>query len=220
MFHSWPRKNKALGSEESPRATISREDEKVSGWDWKGLKRPQEQLQASPAFPKFILCYFTSTRGLHRHLFFIKKKRKEVWRGFLVSFKKAKSWNGVQCVFLQWEASHSPRRETGPSELLPRKPPPTPQHHVPQPWALWEHRASRVCAHLGPRLAARAVRSGLWEAAREGSALTALQGDLPLPASTPALGQVTTPASATLRITPPVTPVWTFPDFTSCFYTV
>ena len=48
-----------------------REDEKVNGWDWRDLKQPQKQFQASLAFPKFILCYFTSTKGLHRHLFFI-----------------------------------------------------------------------------------------------------------------------------------------------------
>ena len=81
-------------------------------------------------------------------------------------------------MFLQWEASHSPCRETGPSELLPRKPPPTPQHHIPEPWTLWEHQASLLCAHLGPRLAARPrapapvlCALGSWEASGEGSAL-------------------------------------------------
>ena len=126
-------------------------------------------------------------------------------------------------MFLQWEAWCSPCRETGPSELLPRKPPPTPQHHVPQPWTLREHRASLVCAHLGPRLtvcprapAPVLCALGSWEASREGSALRGhCRWDLPRPASTAPLGQVTTPASATLRITPPFTTVWTFPDFIS-----
>ena len=66
--------------------------------------------------------------------------------------------------------------------------------------------ASTRSAPSGP--CSRAVRSGLMRGVPGGlCSQRALQGDLPLLASTPRLGQVTTPASATLRITPPVTPV-------------
>ena len=74
--------------------------------------------------------------------------------------------------------------------------------------------ASAHSVPLGP--CSRAVRSGLMRGVPGGlCSQRALQGDLPRPASTPPLGQVTTPASATLRITPPFTTVWTFPDFIS-----
>ena len=78
----------------------------------------------------------------------------------MVSFKKAKSWNGVQCMFLQREASRSTNRETGPTELLPRKPHPTSQHQVPQPWTLSGSTcASLVCAYFTHRPAARVLGS-------------------------------------------------------------
>ena len=58
----------------------------------------------------------------------------------MVSFKKAKSWNGVQGVFLQREALCSTNRETSPTELLPRKPHPTSQHQVATALnPVWEH---------------------------------------------------------------------------------
>ena len=58
----------------------------------------------------------------------------------MVSFKKAKSWNGVQGVFLQREASCSTNRETSPTELLPRKQHPTSQRQVATALnPVWEH---------------------------------------------------------------------------------
>ena len=59
-------------------------------WVRKGLKQPQEQWQVCPASPKFILCCFTSTKGLHRHLYLRIKKKKKIWRQILVSFKMPK----------------------------------------------------------------------------------------------------------------------------------
>ena len=54
--------------------------------------------------------------------------------------KKAKTLNSVQCTVLQREASHSPSRETGPTERLPWKPHPTSQHQVATALnPVWEH---------------------------------------------------------------------------------
>ena len=61
--------------------------------------------------------------------------------------KKAKTLNSVQCTVLQWEALHSPSRETGPTELFPQKPYPTFQHQVPTALnPVWEHLCS-TCAY-------------------------------------------------------------------------
>ena len=62
--------------------------------DWKELKQPQEQLQVSPAFPKFTLCYFTSTKGLCQYLFLMIKKIKKSEDNF---WSHLKSQNSKQC---------------------------------------------------------------------------------------------------------------------------
>ena len=61
---------------------------------------------------------------------------------------------------LEGEAWCSPCRETGPTELLSRKPHPTSQHQVPQPWTLSGSTcASLVRTYFGHRLAERVLGS-------------------------------------------------------------
>ena len=170
-------------------------------------------------------------KGLHRHLFFIIIKK--IWRGFLVSFKKAKSWNDVQCMFLQWEASCSTSRETGPTELLPREGHPTSQRQVSTPPNLvWEHlcftraysfyaSTSRTCPRVPASLVydvlayERLPRNALLSDSRETWTRHWRCCDLPFASSTPALSQVTMLFLGTLWIILPVTPMFISPDFTT-----
>ena len=134
-------------------------------------------------------------------------------------------------MVLQQEASHSPSRETGPTELLPRKPLPTSQHQVPTAQNLvWEDRCvtcayslyvstSRMC----PRVPASLLYAALAFERLPRSALLSDSGeictrhcrwDLPFPFSRP-LSQVSILLLATLWFILPLTHVLISPYFIS-----
>ena len=121
--------------------------------DWKELKQPQEQLQVSPAFPKFTLCHFTSRKGLRWHLFLIIKKKNVFWRDFLISYKK------VQCTFYS-ERHHAPQAgRLAPLSSFPGRHTPHLSVKSPQPWSLSGSTcASLVHIHFRLQLAERALR--------------------------------------------------------------
>ena len=120
--------------------------------DLKELKQPQEQLQVSPAFPKFILCYFTYRKGLRQHLFLIIKKN-FFWRDFLISYKK------VQCTFYS-ERNHTPQAgRLVPLNSFPGSHTPHLSVKSPQPWTLYGNTcASLVHIHFRLQVAERALR--------------------------------------------------------------
>ena len=135
-------------------------------------------------------------------------------------------------MVLHWEASHSPSRETGPTELLPWKPHPTSQHQVATAQnPVWEHlcftcaysfyvSTSRMC----PRVPASLLYAAL---AYERLPRNALLTDswetwtrhwrchLPFPSSTHPLSNVTILFLATLWIILSFTPGLVAPNFTS-----
>ena len=132
---------------------------------------------------------------------------------------------------LEREASRSPSRETGPTELLPWKPHPTSQHQVATALSpVWEHlcftcaysfyvSTSRMCPQVPASLLYAALaferlpRSALLS--DSGEAWTGhYRWDLPFPSSTP-LSRVTTLLLATLWLTLPLTHVFISPYFIS-----
>ena len=118
--------------------------------DWKELKQPQEQLQVSPAFPKFTLCYFTSRKGLPQHLFLIIKKK--FLRDFLISYKK------VQRTFYS-ERHRTPQAgRLAPLRSFPGSHTPHLRVKSPQPWTLYGSTcASVVHIHFRLQVAERAL---------------------------------------------------------------
>ena len=152
----------------------------------------------------------------------IKKSEDNFW-------SHLKSQNSKQCsvYVLQWEASCSPSRETGPTELLPGKPHPTSQHQVATALSpVWEHlcftcaysfyvSTSRMCPQVPASLLYAALayerlpRSALLS--DSGEAWTGhCRWDLPFPSSTP-LSWVTTLLLATLWLNLPLTHVFISP---------
>ena len=134
-------------------------------------------------------------------------------------------------VRLQREASRSPSRETGPTELLPRKPHPTSQHQVATALnPVWEHLCF-TCANLFyvltcrmcPRVPASLLYAALAYERLPRSALLSDSGetwtrhcrwDLLFPFSRP-LSQVTILLLATLWFILPLTHVLISPYFIS-----
>ena len=134
-------------------------------------------------------------------------------------------------MVLQQEASHSPSRETGPTELLPRKPLPTSQHQVPTAQNLvWEDlcftcaysfyvSTSRMCPRVPVSLLYAALaferlpRSALLSDSGE-TCTRHCRWDLPFPFSRP-LSQVSILLLATLWFILPLTHVLISPYFIS-----
>ena len=135
-------------------------------------------------------------------------------------------------VWFYIERHLTPSRETGPTELLSRKPHPTSQHQVATALSpVWEHLCF-TCANLFyvltcrmcPRVPASLLYAVLAYERRPRNALLSDSGeswtrlwrwDLPFPFSTHSLGQVTILFLATLWFILPFTPVLISPLFTS-----
>ena len=135
-------------------------------------------------------------------------------------------------VWFYIERHLTPSRETGPTELLSRKPHPTSQHQVATALnPVWEHLCF-TCAHsfyvstsrMCPQVPASLLYAALAYERLPRSALLSDSGKtwtrhwrchLPFPSSTPAPGQVTILFIATLWIILSFTPVLIAPNFTS-----